>query len=406
MLFGVQDTVVLTLPMATARALAVSPVVLAATGAVRAPRGQRAEARWPFPENPRLEYGRLRRQSAQAASRDVDWAVTQEIDVAGSWLARGRAASARIEAADSRVEDARRQVALEARRAYVALAIAERRAALTDSAAAFGERLAIVGRRLFDAGEVNRLEANAAILEAARARSAAERARAEAAAAGAELGRLVALPADSVPRATGIPSLPDLPPTSDSTVVYLALARRPDLAASERLRVGAARGASAARLAQLPTLTVGALGGREAGTDRLLGFAVGVAIPLFQRRQAEVGAADAERAAAEAEWVATRRLVVAEVQAARARFTRALAAERRFATDVLRAAGENLNLTERALAEGEVGLTEVLVLRTTVVNAQLEYLDVLRDAMNAWFELAAALAAEPDELATLLGGAR
>jgi hypothetical protein len=54
------------------------------------------------------------------------------------------------------------------------------------------------------------------------------------------------------------------------------------------------------------------------------------------------------------------------------------------------------------LAEGEVSVTDVLVLRGTAVAAQLEYLDVLRDAASAWFELSAALAIEPSALSAIL----
>jgi outer membrane protein TolC len=69
---------------------------------------------------------------------------------------------------------------------------------------------------------------------------------------------------------------------------------------------------------------------------------------------------------------------------------------------VLRAATENVTLTERALAEGEVSVTDVVVLRSAAVAAQLEYLDVLGEATAAWFELAAALNTSPAELAELL----
>jgi cobalt-zinc-cadmium efflux system outer membrane protein len=308
-----------------------------------------------------------------------------------------------VRSAEERVDDARRIAALDARRPYVALAVAERAAALTDSAAAFAERLAEFARRQFEAGEVNRLEWNAAVLEAARAGSAAERARAAATAAAAELARLLALPRDSTPRTALLPAIPDLRWSSDSVLVSLARARRPDLRASDALRLSADRNVTAARLSFIPNLTVSAFNGREEGTDRLLDFALGVKIPLFHRRQADIGAAEAERAAARADVAATERGVQADVLAAGARFLRARAAERRFATEVLRAATENVTLTERALAEGEVSLTDVLVLRATAVSAQLEYLDVLRDASNAWFELAAALAAEPADLAALLG---
>ena len=152
----------------------------------------------------------------------------------------------------------------------------------------------------------------------------------------------------------------------------------------------------------MPSVVASTFGGREAGTDRLQGVQVGVAIPLFRREQANIGLAEAERAAATANLTAAERAVVADVLAAGARFRRAAASERRFATEVLRAATENVTLTERALAEGEVSVTDVLVLRGTAVAAQLEYLDVLRDAASAWFELSAALAIEPSALSAIL----
>ena len=401
---AVQDTVVLTLDHAVARAIAVSPLRAAAIGAVRGPRGQRAEAWYPFPDNPTLEYGRVRRESGLSTTYDREWNLTQEVEIAGQWWWRGRAASAFVNAAEARVDNASRLAALETRRTYAALAVAERRAALSDSAAAFAERLSGFARRQFESGEINRLERNAATLEAARAQSTAERARAGAAEAAADLARLLALPHDSVPRTADLPAVPDLRWASDSALVAIARIRRPDLLASEEWRRGTDRAAVAARLSFIPNLTLSAHQGREAGTDRLWGFGLGLRIPLFHRQQASRGTAALEVAAARAELVAAERAVQAEALSAGARFLGAHAAERRFATEVLRAATENVTLTERALAEGEVSLTEVLVLRSIAVSAQLEYLDVLEAAADAWFELAAALAAEPAELATLLGG--
>ena len=397
-----QDTLALTLDQATARAVAASPLIRAAEGAVLAPKGLRTESSWPFPGNPTLALDRTRRQAPPGTTRDRGWSLSQEIDLAGQWFVRRRYASALIEAAQARVEDTRRLVALEARRAYLDLVIAQRRAALTDSAAFFAEHFFENARRQLDAGEINRLERNAAALEAARARSAAERARGEAAAATAALSRLLALPMDSVPVPISLPGIPVLSWQSDSGLVALARVRRPDLRAGTMFRLGAERAVTAAKLGRAPSVVASTFGGREAGTDRLQGVQLGVAIPLFHRAQASVGLAEAERAAAAADFVAAERAVVADVLAASARFRRAAASERRFATEVLRAATENVTLTERALTEGEVSVTDVLVLRGTAVAAQLEYLDVLRDAATAWFELSAALAVEPSALSALL----
>ena len=333
-----QDTVPIGLEAAVSRALAGSPEVRAAAGAVRAPRGSRAESRWPFADNPVLEYGAVRRRSPVVSATDREWRLTQDVDIAGAWLVRGRAVGARLEAAEAGVSDARRVVALEVRRSYAVAAIADRRVALADSTAAFADRLAELARRQFEAGEANRLELNAAVLEAARQRSTVERFRAEAAAASADLARWLGWPADSVPRAAGFPALPDPVAAPDSTLLAIASARRPDLQASRALRLASERSVSAVRREALPAVTIAAVGGREAGTDRLLGFGVGVRVPLFYRRQAALGASLAERDSARAEETATERAVLAEVRAAGARYARARASERRFASGVLRAA--------------------------------------------------------------------
>ena len=47
-------------------------------------------------------------------------------------------------------------------------------------------------------------------------------------------------------------------------------------------------------------------------------------------------------------------------------------------------------------------VTDVVVLRTAAVAAQLEYLEVLAEAAEAWFELAAALNVSPTDLAQFI----
>lgn len=395
------DTVAIGLEEATRRAMAVSPLVAAASGEIQRPRGLRAEAAWPFPDNPTITYGRIRRRSPGDISHDREWSVSQDIEIAGQWIVRRGAASALIRSAEARAEDARRLTALEARRVYLELAIAERRQLLTDSTALFGERLARFARRQFEAGEINRLELNAATLEAARARSAAERARAETQAAAADLGRVLAVQGDTVLKTIPLPEIPQIL-VDHPSIIALASARRPDLRARQELYAAATRSQTAARLSAIPNLSLGVVGGQEGGTDALLGFTLGVRVPLFYRGQAARGSAQADRIMAQAEEEATERAIAAEITAASTGFARTRAAAELFATEVLGAAAENVALTERSLSEGEATLTEVIVLRRTAVEAQLEYLDVLRASYSAWFDLAAAVAATPEELPALL----
>ena len=50
-----------------------------------------------------------------------------------------------------------------------------------------------------------------------------------------------------------------------------------------------------------------------------------------------------------------------------------------------------------------MSVADVVVFRSTALATQLEYLEVLAEAYEAWFQLAAAVDARPDELTDLAG---
>ena len=397
-----QDTLVLSLEDAVSRAVLVSPRLAAAEAAVYLPRGLKSVGQLPFPDNPRVEYGRARRTGPDTTVNDYEWRVSQEIELAGQWFLRSDAAQKGIEAAEAGIVDARRLAAFEARLAYVLLRTAERRTALADSNAAFAERLSGFAEAQFEAGEINLLEVNTAVLEAARTASQVNRVLASQRAAAAQLSRILGIQQDSVVTTLPLPEIPDLS-LDDGRLLEMAVTRRPDLDAARLAAQGAAKAVSAVQREIFPNLELTGFSGVEDGFDDILGFSASIKVPLFQRRQGRVGLAKAARGAAQAAVVAVERQVRAEVRSARALFANAREAERRFAAQVLQAAAQNVALTTRAFEEGEVGIAQVVVFRTAAIAAQLEYLDVLTDTYRAWFELAAAVGAHPDQLSELLG---
>jgi cobalt-zinc-cadmium efflux system outer membrane protein len=392
--------IIFSLEEAVALAITVSPEIVVAEGAIRVPRAERSEALLPFPTNPLIEYGRIRRQSFGSTGFDREWVVSQEIEVAG-WLFRRSAAGERVRSREELLSDTGRRVGLGARLAYLDLAIAEQRADLTESNASFAQSLADLAARQFEAGEINRLEHNATVLEAARARALAERVKADQAAAAAELARILGMGRDATPKTSTLPTPPLLAVDAEDVAFALAVERRADLSSARYGVEAADKAYTAAKLSFLPNLTLAVISGNEA-TDDLFGFSIGFSVPLFQRGQSARGVAEAERAVARAELAESQRLIQAEVRTAVERYVRAQLAERRFATDVLSAAAENVTLTETALREGEVSVTDVIVLRTAAVNAQLEYVDILGGVTAAWFQLAAAMNVPPETIAGLL----
>ncbi len=397
------DTLRISLEDAVRRAMIVAPRVQIAEGRILAAQGERAEAVWPFPTNPTVEYERARRESVGRQTHDRGWRLSQRIELAGQSFLRSGAAGRRVQAAEALVSDAERLAALDARLTYLTLYLSERLSALTDSNAVFAERLAAWGSRQLEAGEINLLEYNVTALEATRARSEATRAEADRRAAAADLAMILALPHDSTPSTADLEALPDL----DLTVTRLlgvASERRPDVQAVALEVEAAGRAVTATRLGGLPDLQLALFSAQEEGTDDLFGFSVGLSVPLFQRDQGSVGRARADRETARAQSTSTNRRVVAEVLAASALYLGALEAQSRFETGLLQVASENVVLAEMAFDGGELSIAEVVLFRSAALGAQLEYLEVLADEYQAWFELAAALAARPDELSELLRG--
>ena len=390
----------ITLDQAVARAVKAAPIVSMAEGAVFAAQGRRAEVTWPFAGNPTVEYGRTRRRSPGREANDFGWRFGQEFELSGSSLRSRDAADTRVMASEAYVDDAIRRASLEARVAYLALHLSEQRAALSAANAGLAAELADLARRRLEAGEINVLAYNTAALEAARASSLSDRLEAERRAAQAELARLLAVTGDRSINTAALPTLPGRVPTVD-VLMASAVRRRPDLTAATLEVDAATEDLTANRRSRFPTLEVAVFDGEEAGTDDLLGLSLGLSVPLFQRNQSDVGAARAQQAVAEAQSAATIRAVRSQVEAWAERYRGAYSAERRFADELLLASLDNVELAGRAFQEGELSVADVVVFRSTALSTQLEYLEVLAAAYEAWFQLAAAVDARPDELTDL-----
>ncbi|MCL7970603.1 MAG: TolC family protein, partial [marine benthic group bacterium] len=398
-----QDTLTYTLEEAVQRAAQVSPLVLAAEGAIAAPTGERSVVRSPFQGNPVVQYAGAQRTSETLDTWDWEWSLRQEIEIGGQWSVRSSAAENRIRAATERVSDAVRITGLETRLRFLNLRMATRTAVLADSAAAFAERLAAMAREQLDAGAIGVLEYNAAVVESARTQSQADRASAARDAAAARLMVVLGVEPPLTVEAQPLPSLPGGTEIDRVRLVAVAEALRPDLRADSLAVEAASRDITAAKRRAIPNLELAGFTGREEGTDDLLGFSVGLKLPLVNRGQAASGMAEASRAAAEARRMETRRAIESQVLGNASLLERSLAAEQRFAIEGLAAARENASLIGTAFEEGAVGIAEVIFLRAATVAAEVEYIEARRSAYEAWFELSAALGVVPERLAEFVG---
>jgi outer membrane protein, heavy metal efflux system len=324
-----------TLEQAIEAARRVHPDVRAAREALAAATERERQAS-AYP-NPTLSYGREQTSADGRTNSQNIAAIEQRLEIGGVRSSRAEAARLRREAAGARLDAATKQLDYETTRAYALVLAADRRALLAEQANdAFAQALGVSDRRLA-AGDVSGYAHRRIRLEAARYAGARAEAFLSRRAARLALAALISGAADSIASLNVVfaDSLPALPgalarggamrpgaqPAEGAmpdSLITLALRSRADLRALD-LEADAAR--SEARLTAQervpsPALSVGFKTERAAGApEQANGFTVGVSIPLplWDRREGAIAAADADSRRRVAEADIVRRRVVREV---------------------------------------------------------------------------------------------
>lgn len=371
----------LSLEEARATARRVSPELRAAREAVAAAEA-RARQAGAFP-NPTLAYHHERTSRDEATNAQHVASVDQALDVFGQRAARRDAAVLLVAAERARLDLAHARLDFDVSRAFADALAGERRGALArEMAGAFTEARRVSTERLA-AGDVSgyadrRLRLEAARYAALAAQAALSRdsarltlasllAEGDAGAPGAAAGAfaLDARLLDSLataPAAGGARDMPDAARTD--SLVRLAFVRRAELRVAQLEREAAAAGISLARSERrpIPVVSAGLKTERTPDGDGFRGFVAGVSlpIPLWDRREGAVAAAEADTRVLDAELAALRRRVareVAEAVAASEAVEAQLAALRPRIADDTDAA---LRAVRVAYAEGEITLVEWL----------------------------------------------
>ncbi|HEY1068039.1 MAG TPA: TolC family protein, partial [Pirellulales bacterium] len=98
-------------------------------------------------------------------------------------------------------------------------------------------------------------------------------------------------------------------------------------------------------------------------------------IPLFDRNQGAIRAAENEVAAASARMSATQNTLAGQLAAALAQYHAATLVTQRYTNEILPAAREAQAAIQRGYTQGEFDLLRVLQSQRTLVDAELGYLD-------------------------------
>ena len=354
-------------------------------------------------------------------------ALTQEIEWAGQRGLRIGAARTGLTRASSVVQNAGRLTLAEASTGFYRALAAERRLSVARDALALTERLLAAVRIQLAEGEISAMEANLAEIEAGRARGRVLTAQRVATSAELELKQLAGLRPDTPVRlvadAAGTPGAADVAPTpqpvpqpvaaplpagpdpaalDQDSLVAIALARRPDLAASTAAVRELETLTALARREALPNLRLGAAVERAEGDGSpQIGPAIGFSLPLFNRNQGLVEQRRALTEQARLDRRATELGIRADVTVAVRAYRTASEEATVFATSVLQPARANVELLETAYRAGKIDLPTLLLLRNQLLDAELGYWDAWLAQREALVQLEAATGALTPPAASL-----
>ena len=195
---------------------------------------------------------------------------------------------------------------------------------------------------------------------------------------------------------TGWTIAPHLPAAPDSDAFptpleALAIVQGADLAAAEAEIHAADRSASLARFAQFPELRAGMHFEREPEGSRSSGPTLELAIPLFDRGQASVDRARAQRRQAQNRRAALAVEIRSEVRVARDRVVATHALMNYYREGVLPRRRRIVQQTQLEFNGMLIGVYQLLQARQSEVSAEREYLEAQRDYWIARTELDRAL---------------
>lgn len=324
--------------------------------------------------------------------------LSQVIEIRGQrgWRIAGAEADlARVEWA---ARDTRREVIAETTKAFSALLVAQDRLALSQEGVNLATGLKSTVDTLVESGSVPEVDAVRANVELRRALNRLTLDEAAANSAARSLALLIGAPANAAVRAAGPLLIEPVPQTLDDLLRF-ARANRPDL----RAALAAVENAQASlRLIQaerfLPSLTLSASYGEALdfdSTSRRALFGVSIPLPLWNRRDGDLRAAEAEVRKQEA----LRNRIVAEIEKeVTTTFPQVIAATKvvdEYATRIVPGQAQSAALIQQGYRLGQFRLTEALLAQRDLIDIRSAYLEAIAAYNTAVADLRKAAGVEP-----------
>lgn len=389
---GPRKTVELTFDRTIALAREAAPDVLVAQAKVAEAGGMLPGAEV-FPRrNPVLEGGAgpiILNDQVQATAIV---GVSQAVDLGGGTSARVAGVRATVDRADALASAAAQQAARAAASAFLRMLWADERVRLTGELWSVAQQIAVTAEKRRAAGDATASETAVAHAGAVRVRAAVKAAEAERDTARGELVVLLQLPGDTQLSLKGKLSAFE---KVDLEQLLAQASNRPDLRALAAERREAQADLDLADALAFPELTFGVSYELQQWNVHSILGTLAITLPFADHAQGLTASAKAKLQRVDIEQSLRRSQASAEVLAAFEVYQR-----RAEALAVLEEGGvsgyaENLRLATRGFEAGETTLSEMLLIRRELADAQLEYLDARLAAALAAVELRAAAGALP-----------
>ena len=388
----------MTLAEAIGLAMAHNPALAVESLGIDVAGGEVTKARI-YPHNPELEVSpalggdRHPRDPGLEFAYDVQFGVSQTVELKGQGAIRLQRAKALVDQAKWKLRDAERGVRVQVLRAFGAVLLAQQRARLAGEIVELSRELLRVARELYEAGHVPRLDALRAEVEerlAGNEQIASERALK---ALKRDLTLLMGQPSDLSFEADG--PLPYSPlPVVGRPLTGNALSGRPDIKAAEAgLQASEAETVLVQAEQRFPALSLSAHYeySREAEARQhraILGLSV--PLPVFNRREGDLEIAMSRRSRQAARLDLVKATISAQVAQALERFHASRRIVEQFNRHILPQQQENFELLREGYQLGQFTLTEVLVIQREFIQGRSRYLDAVAEFNAALVDLEAA----------------
>lgn len=374
------NAALLTLEEAWRLAEEANPALRETQARLNAATGEVEDTRAMLFNNPEV-FGELRNRKSESgveedSHREGTLGLSQTFETGGQQVARRAAARQILAATEENIREARQQVRFEVETRFINVLSLQERVQTEQKTLQLVEQAARIAQQRVTAGEDSQLEGNLAKVEAERGQNQVALLHEQLTQARAELATLLQLPFDTLPDVSG-----SLNPTVEKFTLDDLLAsatHRPALRGLE-FRENAARSQlQVERGAVYPDVTLSLFQEREKGIDNvddITGVSISLPLPIFRRNAAGIGRAMTELTQTQIERQTASRDARAQVSALWQKLKSLRARLARLEQSVLPSLEENLSLSQKSYQEGEIGITQLLLVNRQALDARRDVLD-------------------------------